>query len=273
MSELVLTLAGPLPGRLDATPLTPERLAEKCRDDILQVPVSFEDGTTTTTGELFRVRGRPCQCLRFEGDMSSVDRIGAGMASGSVTIEGNAGDEAGRRMTGGRLQIEGNAGHRAGLEMAGGSLVVRGSAGPGTGGASAGAKRGMTGGEIIVFGDSGTGTGACLRRGVIAVGGRVGPDAGHAAIAGTILAVGGFAVPAGRWLKRASLISLTEMTVPPGFEYACTGSPSYLPTLCRHLDRTYGFSVDPRFLNGRYRFYRGDPAESGRGEILIWASE
>ncbi|MGC1274725.1 MAG: formylmethanofuran dehydrogenase subunit C [Planctomycetaceae bacterium] len=270
MSELYLELTAIPDRRVDASPLTPCRLAGMNDDAVRRVPLTFENGKTTTVGELFRVDGAASEALFLNGNLAMFDRVGAGMSRGVVTVDLSVGDNAGRDMTGGTLEIRGDAADGTGIDMSGGTIVVRGSAGRRSGSASPGAKRGMSGGEIVVFGDAGSETGASLRRGVIAVAGRIGPDAARAAIAGTVLAGQGFDPPAGRWLKRASLVSLGETTIPPAFLATCTYRPSFVAVLLTHLRRTYGFPVTAKQASGLYRQFRGDMAESGRGEILLW---
>lgn len=273
MSELYFELTA-IPDRcVDASPLTPCRLAGMNADAVRRVPLTFEDSKVTTVGELFRVEGAASDAVFLNGNLAKFDRVGAGMSWGGITVDQSVGDYAGRDMTGGTLEIRGDSADGTGIDMSGGTIVVRGSVGRRSGGASPGAKRGMTGGEIVVFGDAGSETGASLRRGLIAVAGRVGPDAARAAIAGTVLAGSGFDPPAGRWLKRASLVSLAKTIIPPAFLPTCTYRPSFVAVLLTHLRRTYGFPVTPEQACGLYRQFRGDMAESGRGEILLWTGE
>jgi len=270
MSELVLTLRNAPATRFDASPLVPHRLAGRNADDVRRILLWSEGGESVETGDLFDVTGPPGESLRFVGDLSMLDRLGFAMSAGVLRIEGPAGRAVGQRMTAGIIEVAGDADDGVGMEMSGGQIVVRGSVGRGTGAAVPGSKRGMTGGEIVVFGDAGTETGACMRRGIIAVAGNIGPDAGRAAIAGTIVASGRCEPPSGRWIKRASLIALGDVTIPPAFLYSCTFRPSYVAVLLTHLRRAYGFPVNHEHVSGRYRQYRGDMAELGRGEILHW---
>ena len=86
----------------------------------------------------------PGERVRLVGDLARIDGIGAGLA-------------------GGTLVVDGDAGWYVGQGMRGGSIEVRGRAGPQAGGALPGAKRGMTGGEIVVRGSVGPGAGTGLR--------------------------------------------------------------------------------------------------------------
>ncbi|MBA3311813.1 MAG: formylmethanofuran dehydrogenase subunit C [Planctomycetota bacterium] len=269
MSELVLTLRRPVPRRLDASPIAPDKLAGRSVGEIKNMVLYFEDGERTVIGAVFDVAGTASNDLRIVGALSRVDRLGTGMTSGILTIEGDAGHRVGDAMSGGRIEVAGDAGNFIGREMRGGEIIVRGDVGDGAGGASPGSKRGMTGGEIVVFGSAGARTGACMRRGVIAVGGDVGPGALRAAIAGTLVAFGNISPPAGRWSKRASLIALADVAIPPSYEYSCTYQPGFVRVLLTHLRRRYGLSAPPGLHEHEwYERYDGDMAELGRGEIL-----
>ena len=270
MSELLLTLRQPLLSRLDASALPIDRLGSLSRQEIERFPLRFECGDAVPLGELFGVSGNASETIRIVGDLNEVDGLGAGMRTGALHIEGNAGRRVGAWMKGGSISVAGDAGDDMGSEMAGGRIVVRGDAGRRIGAAAAGAKRGMIGGEIVVFGSAGEQAGAFMRRGVIAVAGTLGADAAHAAIAGTVVALGNVAAPAGRWIKRASLVALSDVPISPTWPYACTYRPSFVRVLLTHLRREYGFPVTAEQIGGTYRRYCGDMAESARGEILHW---
>jgi hypothetical protein len=77
----------------------------------------------------------------------------------------------------------------------------------------------------------------------------------------------------GLWSKRGSVVALGPVTPPPTYFYACTCQPTYLRLLLTRLRSSYDLPVRPRHLNGFYRRYSGDMAESGKGEILAWTSK
>ena len=260
MSELVLTLRSSLPGRVDASPLVPDRLAELSAAAIARLTLRFEGGEAAEVGELFSVAGEPSARVRFVGDLSHADRVGRGMAVGSLTVEGGAGRRLGLRMTGGRIDVLGDCDDATGREMAGGRIVIRGSVGRGTGSASPGSKRGMTGGEIVVFGDAGDETGAYMRRGLIAIAGSVGRNVAREAIAGTVVIGGDAASPAGPWSKRATVVVLGTAEVSPTYRYACTYRPPHLGHLLTFLRRDYGFPVTAEQASGLFERYSGDLA-------------
>lgn len=268
MSEFVLTLRSPLPGRVDASPLVPDRLAGLSVTEVARVTLRFEGGDAAEVGEVFTVAGEVGPAVQLVGDLSRVDAIGHGMTAGTLAVEGSAGRRLGCRMSGGRIDVSGDCGDSTGREMTGGRIVVRGSVGRGTGGASPGSKRGMSGGEIVVFGDAGDEAGACLRRGLIAVAGNVGRDAAREAIAGTVVVGGDAGAPAGPWAKRASVVALGAIEVSPTYRYACTFRPPYVGLLLTYLRRVYGFPVSVEQAVGLFERYSGDMAETGAGEIL-----
>jgi len=236
----VLTLRSGITERIDASAIITEGA---CWIGRRRVPVA----------ELFDVQGEPGPDVRIVGNLRHVDGLGAGMSTGTLTIEGDAGDGAGVAMSGGLLRILGSAGDRLGAPRPG-------------------ASRGMTGGEIIVTGNVGADAARRVRRGLIVVGGGTGPGAAHAMIAGTILVAGRLGAGAGLWSKRGSVIALGGVEIPGTYQYACTYRPPFVPVLLRYLERVRGFATQSRFATGRYKRWTGDVADVGKGEILEWTT-
>ncbi len=205
-------------------------------------------------GDLFDLKGEPHGRVRFLGDLSLADRLGAGLSEGEVTVEGSVGSEAGLALSGGSLDIDGDAGPRAGA-------------------APLGHKRGMTGGELIIRGSAGDGAGAGMRRGVVAIVRKAGVQTGLGMIAGTVVVFGSAGAETGLWSKRGSVVALGPIRPPATYLYACTCQPVYLRLLLMRLRARYGLPVRPRHLNGLYRRYSGDMAELGKGEILAWTAK
>jgi formylmethanofuran dehydrogenase subunit C len=267
---LTLTLREPPAVPLDAEVLTPDRLAGASRAEIEALPV-WHGNRRAHLGEFFAVCGDGDD-VRVEGDLSRVQRVGAGMTAGRLVVAGDVGIHAGAGMRGGELHVEGDAGDWAGAGMRGGTLVVRGSAGAHLGSALAGEKAGMRGGEIIVHGDAGAQAGAGLRRGLIAVAGRAGAAAGLGALAGTIVALGGFGAHPGAAVRRASLVTMTTAGLLPSYSVACVYRPPFLALCLRRL-RALGLPVEDAHIEGRYARWSGDALELRRGEILILEAE
>jgi formylmethanofuran dehydrogenase subunit C len=294
MSDTVtLTLKDAIDGRVVADAILPDRFATLSTTEIAHLPIwltrhtsppALADATGCDTdrgtrgpdqhsvelGDLFSVRGERSAVVRVQGNLTNVDGIGAAMAGGTISIDGNAGRELGRAMTGGTIAVHGNVGDDAGVAMAGGAVLIWGSAADRVGGALPGASRGMTGGEIFVRRNVGRDAGTGVRRGLIVVGGDAGDGTARAMIAGTVLVMGTAAGTVGLWNKRGTVVALGGATVPATYRYACTYRPPYLRLIFAYLRRAHGVPVDDRYINGQYARYCGDLSEIGKGELLLW---
>lgn len=252
MSEaIVLTPKGPFPRLVDGRALAPDRLVALTPKELAGLSLPVEGQGSIPLGDLCRIDGDSSPTLRLEGDWSAVDGLGSGMASG-------------------RLEIGGSAGRDLGAGMGGGAILVRGDAGANAGGARPGGNRGMTGGEIVIHGLAGGEAGARMRRGLIFVGGAAGDGAGRSMIAGTVVITGAAGANTGVWNKRGSIIALGAVPIPATYRYDCSYHPPAVPLLLGRLVRLYGARIGPEQVQGRYRRYSGDLAESGKGEILAW---
>jgi formylmethanofuran dehydrogenase subunit C len=248
--SITLTPRQPLAGPVDARAILAGAWGALTPAELLARELEGPDGAFAL-GDAFTAAGSADGTLVIEGDASRLQWLGAGLASGTVEVRGNAGDYAG-------------------AGMSGGALVIRGSAGDFAGGGAAGRKRGMTGGELIIHGSTGASTGAAARRGLIAVGGSTGPFAGFSMIAGTIVAFGAFGPDTGLLNKRGTLVSLGSITRPSTYRPACSYAPDWLRMLFLRLRDRYGMAVSPAHLDGTYQRLSGDFAELGKGEILEW---
>jgi formylmethanofuran dehydrogenase subunit C len=274
---ITLTLKALPEGRVAGDVVSPDRFAALSNGDIAALPLWLSRGLgdgqhapsrLVRLSELFEVRGERASAVRIVGDLRTVDRLGAGMTTGTLTIQGDVGGEIGRMMRGGAIEVLGSAGADAGVAMAGGSLSIAGDAGDRLGGPLPGASRGITGGEIFVGGNAGRDAARAMRRGLIVVGGNA-TDAGQSMIAGSLVVGGSIAGTVGQWNKRGSIITVGGATVPVTYRYACTYQPPHLRLLFRYL-RARGVPVDDRIGTGRYARYCGDVSQMGRGELLMW---
>lgn len=250
---IVARLRSPLGGRADLGGAFASGWGALGTAELARLPVRLE-GRPAALGDLFDLTGLPDGRLRFEGDLRLVDRLGAGLADGAVTVDGNVGNEAG-------------------LGMAGGILVIRGDAGARAGAAAPEARRGMTGGELVILGNAGPEAGARMRRGLLAIGGRAGAGAGAMMIAGTVVIVRAAGFGAGLWSKRGSIVALGSISVPPTYRYACTYRPDYVRMALTRLRALHGLPVKSRHLSGFFRRHSGDLADLGKGEILEWTAK
>ncbi len=112
-----------------------------------------------------------------------------------------------------------------------------------------------------------------MRRGILVVRGSAGRGTARGAIAGTVVLFGNAGPGAGRFMKRASIVTLGPLERPASFRYACTYRPPHVALLLRYLRARYGLAIADRLITGRYARYAGDMAELGRGEILQWVGE
>jgi formylmethanofuran dehydrogenase subunit C len=248
MSLVSLALRVPLDEALELEGILPERVASLSEQEIAALPV-WLGGRERQLGDLFAVNGERSAHIRLIGDLTRASRIGAGMASGRIDVEGSVGDDAGMAMAGGVLQVSGNAGDR---------LCA----------ASPGAAKGMTGGEAIVRGSAGREVGARARRGLIVVGGDAGDQAARDIIAGTVVVFGRTGAEPGRRSKRGSIVAIGGIDVPSTYRYACTYEPPFVRLLMTYLRRTYRMEIAEDVVAGLYRRHCGDVGEPGKGEIL-----
>jgi formylmethanofuran dehydrogenase subunit C len=246
-------LRSPLQSRLDLGAVLAEGWTTLGAGELARRQALSSDGQPVPLGDLFEVTGTPAGRIRFSGDLTKADRLGAGMTEGEVTVEGNIGDETGIGMSGGTIHIHGNAGARAGA-------------------AEGNARRGMTGGELLIRGGAGPEPGLRMRRGLLVVGGDVARHAGPGMIAGTVIVFGDAGPAPGLWSKRGSIVALGAVEIPPTYRYACTYHPVHIRFTLLQLRRR-GLAVEERHISGFYRRYSGDLADLGRGEILAWTAK
>jgi formylmethanofuran dehydrogenase subunit C len=264
---LTFSLRAPPAQRLDLSPLVPQNLAGKTVAEV----ASIELHTTrvrVTAGDVFGIREGDSHTILIEGGSARFDRVGMGLVSGSIRVDGEVGVEAGRLMSGGQLIIRGDAGPFAGSGMKGGTLDIEGDAGERLGGPLSGETVGMSGGLLHVRGDAGARAGDRLRRGFILIEGRAGAYAGSRMIAGT-LAIGGEAGDLPGYLMGRGSILLGR------------GATLFSPTFgdCGEHDLvaarliadyvTHASAKLARLFRRPLRRLAGDLAALGKGEILL----
>jgi formylmethanofuran dehydrogenase subunit C len=253
--------------RLDLSPLTPQNLAGKTTAEIAEI----ELGTTrvrVTVGEVFRIREGDPAAILIEGGSARFDRVGMGLSTGAIRVEGEVGVEAGRLMSGGQLTISGAAGPFAASGMRGGTLEIHGDVGERLGGPLSGETVGMSSGVVRVHGDAGQRAGDRLRRGVILIEGRAGPYAGSRMIAGTLAIVGEAGDLPGYLMGRGTILlgrgaTLLSPTFADCGEHALVAAQLL-------ADYVAPFSAKAaRLFRRPLRRLAGDLAALGKGEILL----
>lgn len=144
---------------LNCSRLTPNLLAGLNLQQIENLSL-FKQKNSPKISDIFEVSGTDTENIRFKNSSAQLGYIGHKMTSGSITIEGDAGDFLGANMQGGTLTVKGNAGDRVGDQMRRGLLLIDGNTGDYCGSR-------MIAGTIGVYGITGKYTGFGMRRGTI----------------------------------------------------------------------------------------------------------
>jgi formylmethanofuran dehydrogenase subunit C len=267
MKALTFSLVAEPPERLDLSPLTPQGLAGLDKQAIGKIRLG-QSKRASTVGDVFRIAGSDLQNIVFEGGSSRFDRVGAGLAEGTIRVIGDVGAQAGRLMRGGLLTIEGEAGPHAGSGMRSGRLEILGHAGDHIGAPLAGELAGMSGGVLIVRGRAGDFAGDRMRRGLIAVLKGCGDHAGSRMIAGTLVVTGGAGEMPGYLMRRGSiLLDRPPRSLSPSFVESGAPDSVFAALVDRHLV-TEGILKRP-FLGRAPLRFGGDNAVLGKGEVLF----
>lgn len=260
-------------GPVDGSALRPDRMQGLDRDEVAALPARI-GSETAELGDLFRVEAEPAPGdgpprLELEGDLGLVEGIARGQERGVAVVGGDAGDHLGAGMSGGRITVRGSAGEWCGAEMTGGTIRVEGDVGGRAAAAYPGSRHGMNRGVLLVEGDAGPRLGETMRRGLVAVRGETGPRAGAHLVAGSLFLLGGCSGSPGAAMRRGTVLVAGDPELLPGFRYACTYRPPFLPFYVRRLRERYDFPLGERVEEGPYRRYSGDFTELGRGEVLV----
>lgn len=273
MSGLVLTLREAPKQRVDVSPLTPTALAGKKPAEVAAITLLCGNRRIRADA-LFDIAGT----MVMPGDEGSVtikkattrlDRIGAGMKAGTISVEGDAGAYAGFGMTGGVIEISGSAGVFTASTMEGGEIRIGGDVGDFLGAALPGERVGMRGGVVKVFGDAGARAGDQLRRGMLLIAGDAGPYCGARMIAGTILVLGKTGDRIGFGMRRGTiLLAHAPAQMLATFNDCGQHELQFLRLLTQHIGGAKPFAALKRF-GDRVRRYAGDRGVGGQGEILI----
>lgn len=266
---LTLTLPEPPPGTLELGPCTPDALRNLSAIEVAKLPAHLGN-RPVEWGDFLRVEGDAADgTVRLIGDCQRLPRVGAGMASGTLTVEGRAGWHAGAQMTGGELAVIGDAGDWLGAELRGGTIRVTGDAGHLAGASYRGSRHGVRGGFIHIGGDAGDELGLLMRRGTIAVAGKAGAFAGASLIAGTLVLAGGAGPHVGAGAKRGTLLIRGRPTDSPGYRPVGPSAPAYLKLLQRWLTAEGFRGLTPGDVAGALEQWRGDFVHRGLAEL--WA--
>jgi len=266
MSATVLRLESDPGAPVDMTGVLPSNVAG--RDEATTAAIPLQVGNRRVPlGELFHVHPGDGPHLVVEGATRRLDRLGSGMAGGTLEVYGDVGAWLGHDLRGGRLSLFGSAGDFAGAAMRDGLITVAADVGAFLGAGLPGDMHGMAGGAILVLGNAGDRPGDRMRRGVISVRGTTGVYAASRMIGGTVVLAQAPGAWAGYGMRRGTML----LTEPPegGLPlFADTGEHDlpWLALLERHLQ---ALGWEGSWPGTRVRRMAGDVTVGGKGEILL----
>jgi formylmethanofuran dehydrogenase subunit C len=190
------------------------------------------------------------------GDFAKVRKIGSGMNSGEITVDGNVGMHLGQQMQGGSIHVKGNAGSWVGSMMKGGTIEISGDAGDYVAAPYRGSTVGMKGGRIIVHGSVATEAGAYMQRGIIKIFGNAGQFAGFRMHDGTINVKGDCEDRVGACMRNGKIIIQGRLA-------------SVLPTFSVDAVRRKVKIDEEDEAEGPLYMFVGDLVEDGRGKLYV----
>jgi len=267
VKPLVLRLRAAPEQRLDLSPLAPQRLAGRSAQEIAAIELQTTR-RQVRVGDIFALSTGDVEHIVIEGGSERFDRVGEGMNAGSITVEGDVGNQAGRRMAGGRLTIKGRSGLWTASGMTAGIIEIAGDVGDRLGGPLAGETQGMSGGMVVVRGDAGERAGDRLRRGALIVEGTAGADAGSRMLAGTLIVRGGARARTGYLMRRGTIVlGAANGDLGPTFLDCGVHDLVALRLMAAFVSRSSRGAA--ALLRGSLRRYAGDMAILGKGEIFV----
>jgi len=262
MTQLTFTLKLPLSHSLDCTKLTPDHLKGLSIAQIASITLNNQ-----LVSALFEITGNDTENIMFKNSSRFFENVGKNMASGSITLEGDAGAYLGFGLKNGIIHCKGNAQAFAACNMVSGILKIDGNAGDFLGGASSGLRKGMRGGTVIVKGNAGDRVGDQMRRGLILIEGNAGDYCASRMIAGTIGVLGNVGDYACFNMKRGTLM-LTKLPKLHASIQDC--GMHTLPFLNLMFKSFKPFNTRfSKVETKRVQRFVGDAACNGNGEILI----
>ncbi|MCL2134692.1 MAG: formylmethanofuran dehydrogenase subunit C [Candidatus Bathyarchaeota archaeon] len=218
-----------------------------------------EGKETITLGDAFNViedSTIEMPTVVLTGDFSKVKRVGQGMKTGEIIINGDAGMHTGEKLAGGKIVINGNSGGWTGCEMKKGLIEIHGNSGDYTASTYRGTSTGMKGGLIIIDGDVGTNVGCYLQGGTIKIKGSAGRYLGYHMSDGTIYVEKDCASRAGAFMIGGKIIvnGVMELMMPT---FTIDGIKPKVK-----IDANQN-------AQGPFYVFLGDLAEHGTGKIFV----
>lgn len=265
MTALTFTLKNTLQFSLNCAPLNTTKLAGLRPSDIAKIKLNYGNKKVPTL-QLFEIEGDDTDNIVFKNTSPLMDYIGADSQTGTITIDGDAGNYCGYKLSNATMTVNGNLGDFTACNMVSGKLIINGNTGDFLGGASAGLKKGMRGGTVLVKGNAGDRAGDQMRRGMILIEGNVGDYCASRMIAGTIGVLGTLGSYTGFNMKRGTILVKNLPTLHPTMLDCGTHTLPFMDIMLKtfkQLDSSFA-SLDSL----RVQRYVGDAAMQGNGELL-----
>jgi formylmethanofuran dehydrogenase subunit C len=231
----------------------------KCKDsaEIAKLPVT-EGNRNLKLGDLFEIQEDHLETpfITINGDVNKVKRIGQGMKTGEILVNGDCGMHTGEKMAGGKITVNGNIGGWSGDDMKGGLIEVHGDAGDYLASPYRGTSTGMKGGVIVVDGKVGSDVGCYLKGGVLKIAGGAGRFLGYHMSDGVILVDKEVDTRAGACMTGGKIV--------------VTGTiPEVMPTFTIDSVKPKVKVDDTTNVAGPFYVFLGDLAEHGTGKIFV----
>ncbi len=269
MSALTLTLKQRPARPLDLAPITPDKLQGRPVEEIKDLRLACGKEQLPVE-QFFDVSGDDPDQVVIRRSHTHLVGIGRGMQSGSIDVQGDAGDGLGHTMSGGTLRVRGNAGHGTGCGMRGGLIEIGGNAGAFLGAGEAGNQEGMSEGVILIAGNCGDRIGDQMRRGMIVVQGDAGDYPGSRMKGGTIVVLGRCGRYPGLNMRRGTLVlAKSPKQVSASFNSSGVVKMEFLRVLFRELAGRHRSLAFLRGCGPEAERWMGDLANGGRGELLV----
>jgi formylmethanofuran dehydrogenase subunit C len=241
--------------------ISPDVFQAKTLTEIEALQV-WEGNKQKKLGNLFKVDEAKTEnqpespAIAVYGNVSKVRRIGLGMKSGEITINGDAGMHLGEEMKGGSITVHGNVAGWTGSMMKGGSIEIHGNAGDYLCAPYRGSVEGMHGGKVVVQGDVGTEAGAHMKKGIIKIYGSAGQFTGFRMVDGTIYVKGECEGRAGACMKDGKIVVGGRLD-------------SVLPSFTIDGIRPKVKIEQDEVAEGPLYVFLGDLAENGKGKLYV----
>jgi formylmethanofuran dehydrogenase subunit C len=237
--------------------INPDVFQGKNMSEIADLPV-YEGNKPKKLSELFKIEESPAETpnILIEGDAGQVRRIGLGMKTGEIVINGNAGMHLGEKMAGGKITVNGDTGGWTGSDMKKGLIEIHGNAGDYLASPYRGSSTGMKGGKIIVDGNVGSDSACYLHGGLIKIKGNSGAFLGFHMSDGIIQVQNNSASRIGACMTGGKIVVLGQLQ-------------EVMPTFTIDGIKPKVKIDDTESAAGPFYVFLGDLAEKGTGKLFV----